>query len=124
MNKAASIAALAAVSVMTLAGCAQGPAGEAAARPSAAAKPMMVTPAQEASLRTELRAVDKSLDTPQVLPDLVMMCKMIQRGMPDRVQRDQVERIFFRSADPAAAVPDGAADRILKVINSNGFCQA
>lgn len=121
MKKTAFIHALVALSVMPMAGCAQDPAGQSA--PGLAAKPVVVAPAQEASLRKELRAIDPTLDTPHMLPDLVLMCKTIQRGMPEQARRDQAERIFFRSGDRAAAVPARAADRILKVITTNGFCQ-
>ncbi len=53
----------------------------------------------------------------------MMLCKTMARGMPERAQREQVERIFFRSEDPAAAVPEGAADRIIGVIKSEEFCR-
>ena len=44
--------------------------------------------------------------------------------MPERAQREQAERIFFQSGGSAAAAPEGAVDRIIQVINTNGFCQA
>lgn len=119
MNKNAF--AVAALAVLALTGCAQDAAGQSATAPSA--KPAVITPAQEASLRDELRAVVQSLDTPRAMPNVMVVCKMIQRGTPEQAQREQVERVFFRSADPNAAVPAGAPDRIIEVIKVNGFCQ-
>lgn len=49
---------------------------------------------------------------------------MIQRGMPDKVQREQAERIFFRAEDPSVPVLTGAADRVLEVTKGSGFCSA
>lgn len=115
---------LTALSLLALTGCAQGGAGSATPQPTSTAKPVVFTPAQENSLRAELRTVDASLDSPRVLPNAMQMCKMIQRGMPERAQKQQAERIFFRSENPTAPVPDGAADRVLEVIKTAGFCPA
>ena len=123
MPKNAIVAALAALAVLGLTGCAQG-AAEASSPSPAAVKPVVLTPAQENSLRGELRAIDPALDTPRVLPNAMMLCKTMARGMPERAQREQVERIFFRDGNNAGAIPEGAADRIIEVIKAKGFCQA
>lgn len=124
MKRTAAITVLAALSVLGLTGCSRGSGGEAAPQPTPTAKSVVFTPAQENTLRTQLRAVDPSLDTPRVMPNVMMVCKMMQRGTPEQAQRDQAERIFFRAADPNAAVPAGAPDRIIEVIKTNGFCRA
>ncbi|MDQ0118442.1 hypothetical protein J2T22_001620 [Pseudarthrobacter defluvii] len=124
MKRTAAITVLAALSVLGLTGCSQVSPGGSAPSPSSTVKPLVVTPAQENSLRTQLRAVDERLDTPRVLPNAVQMCKMIQRGMPEKAQREQAERIFFRGENPAAAAPEGGVDRVLEVIRTAGFCPA
>ncbi len=110
MTRSTALAAVLTLAVLSLTGCAQG-AGDASTPSPSAAKPVVVTPAQENSLRGELRAIDPALDTPRVLPNAMMLCKTMARGMPERAQREQVECIFFRDGSPAAAVPEGAADR-------------
>lgn len=123
MPKNAIIAALCALAVLSLTGCAQG-AAEASSPSPSAVKPVVITPAQENSLRGELRAIDPALDTPRALPNAMMLCRTMARGMPELAQREQVERTFFRDGNRAASVPDGAADRIIGVIKSNGLCRA
>lgn len=122
MTKNANIAALAALTVLSLTGCAQGAADASTPCPSAA-KPVVISSAQENSLRGGMRAIEPALATPLVLPNAMMVCKTMARGMPERAQREQVERVFFRDGNPAGAVPEGAADRIIGVIKAAGFCR-
>jgi hypothetical protein len=123
MKRIAAIT-LTALSLLALTGCSQGAAGQSTPQPTSTAKPVIFTPAQENSLRSELRTVDVSLDSPRVLPNAVQLCRMIQRGMPERAQKEQAERLFFRAENPSAPVPAGAADHVLEVIKTAGFCPA
>lgn len=64
MKRTATIPVLAALSLLALTGCSQGSGQEAAPSPSTTVKAVVFSPAQENTLRTQLRSVDVSLDIP------------------------------------------------------------
>lgn len=118
MKSSSALIGAVALTALLLSGCSQAPSSGSAGSSSVAVAPAP-TADQVATLREELRKVNPALDTPRTLPNAMILCRMASSGTPEEVQRERANKLFFGNGE----APAGAADQIIGVIETNGFCQ-
>jgi hypothetical protein len=116
---------LAALTVLLAAGCSSpkaetpAPASTTATATSSIPKP---DAAQTASLRAELAKINPLLDNEKTVDNARNQCTSILGGAPDDKLIAAAKTRF--TGGQVKAVSDQEAQRIIDVINANGFCKA
>lgn len=127
MKKIIGAAALTAMTALLVTGCAGAPKADkpaATSAPAATAVSQIPKPnaAQAASLRSELAKINPLLDNTKAVDNARNQCSSILGEAPtDRLVASAKARF---TGGQVKSVSDAEAQKIIDVINANGFCKA
>lgn len=126
MKKIVTTVSLAALAILLVAGCSSTPKAEAPAPASTTAAAASSIPkpdaGQTASLRAELAKINPLLDNENSVDNARNQCTSILGGAPDEKLVTAAKTRF--TCGQVKAVSAEEAQRIIDVINANGFCKA